>query len=222
MSYRIPLVILGTALLGGCFNVNTSQVPQPITYPYTEQQKMQAAYHWQVLAEHEAQQILDNARLDGRALFIAGGMQHTPFAQGFDALLTSQLVSQGAIVRTDPINTAQVDTRVQVVTHKDRGYIRAPRGAWTTLAGGVAVATLPLNNWSEPALALIPAAAAVDLFSGSWTSLSNTEIVVTTQVTDNNRILYSSSNIYYINAGDEDHYSNEAILSTPIPLTNRW
>ena len=42
-----------TLLLGGC-TANTSQVPMATTYPYSEQQKMQAAQHWDVLAEHES------------------------------------------------------------------------------------------------------------------------------------------------------------------------
>ncbi|GAB2800119.1 hypothetical protein GCM10027040_29590 [Halomonas shantousis] len=206
-------------LLSGCFYVNTSQVPMATTYPITEQQKMQAAHHWDVLAQHEAQQILTRPSLRDRPLFVAGNTQTTPFANGFDDLLISRLVSSGAIVRTDPLNAAQVHYSVQVVKHKDRGYIRESPGTWTALSTGIAVATLPINHWNEPALALIPAAGIVDLFSGNWTELSHEEVIITTQVTDNNRILYSSSNIYYINAGDDDHYESG---TKTIPVTNRW
>ncbi|MHB0775665.1 hypothetical protein [Halomonas sp. WWR20] len=220
MPVRTWIVAIGSAaLLSGCFYVNTSQAPMVTTYPITEQQKMQAAHHWDVLAQHEAQQILSNPSLRDRSLFISANRQATPFARGFDELLISQLVSGGAAVRTDPINAAQIGYTVQVVKHRDRDFIRQPRGTWTALTTGVAVATLPINQWREPALALIPAAGLIDAFSGNWAALSNEEVIITTQVTDNNRILYSSSNIYYINAGDDDHYESGA---THIPVTNRW
>ncbi|MFD2437135.1 hypothetical protein [Modicisalibacter luteus] len=153
---------------------------------------------------------------------MTGSTQAMPFAQGFGLLLTSHLVSNGAIVRTDPINAAQVDYQVQIVEHDDRDNIRPPRGALTTLAAGIAVATVPVNHWSEPALALIPAAAAVDAFSGSWTSISPKEVIITTQVIDNNRILYSSSNIYYINQEDAEHYRSVLDNLKTIPVTNSW
>jgi hypothetical protein len=38
--------IVYVVLLGAC-----AQVPRPSAYPYTLQQKMQAAYHWRVLAK---------------------------------------------------------------------------------------------------------------------------------------------------------------------------
>ena len=50
-------------MLSGCFYANTSQAPIATTYPYTEQQRMQAAHHWDVLARHEATQILQRERV---------------------------------------------------------------------------------------------------------------------------------------------------------------
>lgn len=221
MLRRLP-IILGIAWLSGCSSINTSQVPMAATYPYSEQRKMQAAHHWQVLAEHEARQMLRSPSLAGRTLFVVGGLEETPFSRSFDSLLTSQLVSRGALVRTDPFGAAHVSYRVQLIEHEDRGYIRAPRGTWTALASGIAVATIPFNHWSEPALALIPGAALVDAFSGNWTSLSDEEIIITTQVTENNRILYSSSNIYYINADDSEHYGDGPGSLRTIPVTDQW
>ena len=55
-------------------------------------------------------------------------------------------------------NTSNIHVDVEVVTHRDRGFIRPPVGAFTALTAGIAVATIPYNQWSEPALALIPGA----------------------------------------------------------------
>ncbi|MCP1328168.1 hypothetical protein BIS11_15630, partial [Halomonas sp. 707D4] len=84
---------------------------------------------------------------------------------------------------------------------------------------------IPINRWSEPALGLIPAAMAADVTSGSWTYTGNEEIIVTTQVIDGERILYSSSNIYYINKGDRRQYAPQRVytpVEPSVPLTNTW
>ncbi|MBZ9556971.1 MULTISPECIES: hypothetical protein [Modicisalibacter] len=219
MVRRLLFASAGSAwLLSGCFAVNTSQAPMATTYPYSEQRTMQAAHHWDVLAEYEAAGMLRSRALRGKSLFINATGENSTFARSFQDLLTSQLVANGALVRTDPINAAQVNYRVRLVEHTDRDVVRAPQGMWTALASGIAVATMPINHWGEPTLALIPGAALVDLFSGSWERLSNQEIVITTQVTEDGRILYSSSHIYYINGGDAGQYA----ASKPLPVTDSW
>lgn len=216
-------VLLGTGLLSGCYSVGTSQLPLATSYPLSTQQKMQAAHHWGVLAEHEASQVLANPWITGRALNIRSATDSpTPFAEAFDSLLTSQLVARGAYVRTTPENAMSLTWKAQVVQHRDPRPHRAHEGLWTALAAGVAVATLPVNNWSEPALALIPGAALVDLYSGNWwTSPERHEVLITTRIEDAGRVVYSSSNIYYINSLDQDHY--RVVNGVPtVRLTDSW
>ncbi len=221
MLRTVCILGISSTLLSGCFNVHTSQAPIATTYPLTEQQKMQAAHHWNVLAQHQADQLLATSALRGRPLYISGSGESTPFSDTFDSLLTSELVSKGARVQTTEAGAARIGYKVQPIKHKDRGPIRAPEGALTALAAGIAVATVPYNNWAEPSLALIPLAAAADLFSGSWTSETNQEVVITTQATVGDQILYSSSNIYYINGGDSDHYQYSK-SGKVIELTDQW
>jgi hypothetical protein len=223
MIRKVSLIALGSVLLSGCFNVQTSQAPIATTYPLTTQQKMQAAHHWDVLAMHQAEQIMSNELLLARPLYISEDHATSQFTQAFGSLLTSHLVSRGASVKTTEANSLNVSFTVQAVKHKDRGYVRAPQGALTALTAGIAVATIPYNKLSEPALTLIPLAAAADLFSGNWTSKSDQEVIITTQVTDRDRILYSTSNIYYINGGDHDHYQSRRVTPTrTVNLTNTW
>ncbi len=224
MLRKVCLLGIGSTLLAGCFGTHTSQAPIATTYPISEQQKMQAAHHWDVLAQHQADLLTQNKLLKSQPLYINGADQATPFSTAFDTLLTSQLVAKGAYVKTTPAQAAQVSYKVQVVKHNDRGYIRAPEGAMTALAAGVAVATLPYNNWAEPALALIPAAVATDLFSGSWTSETNQEVVITTQVTLADQVIYSNSNIYYINPGDNGHYMPASGENRPknVSVSDEW
>jgi hypothetical protein len=221
-------------MLSGCFYANTSQAPVAVTYPYTEQQRMQAAHHWDVLARHEATSILQRERVRNRDLHISEadhGELRTysggEFERGFRTLLTSELVSRGANLTTVPTaNSANITIDVEVVEHRDRDFIRPPIGAFTALTAGIAVATIPFNQWSEPALGLIPAGMLADVTSGNWTSTSDEEIIVTTQIIDGERILYSSSNIYYINAGDRRQYAPHRVPQAPttptVPLTDTW
>ena len=222
MLRKVFLLGIGSTMLAGCFNTHTSQAPIATTYPISEQQKMQAAHHWDVLASHQAEMLIRNDMLKSQPLYIRGSDAATPFSTAFDNLLTSQLVSKGAYVKASPDQAAEVSYKVQVVKHKDRGAIRAPEGAITALAAGIAVATVPFNNWSEPALALLPAAGVADLFSGSWTSETNQEVVITTQVTLADQIVYSNSSIYYINPGDFDHYKTPAKTTKTVKVDNKW
>lgn len=230
-----PLVIgMACLTLSGCFYANTSQAPIATTYPYSEQQRMQAAHHWNVLARHEATQILKRERVRFRDLHIPDAPQNAThaysggeFGRGFRTLLTSELVSRGANLTTKPLpSSAEVHIDVDVVEHRDRDFVRPPMGAFTALAGGIAVAAIPINQWAEPALGLIPAAVAADVTSGSWTHTGNEEIIVTTQILDGEQILYSSSNIYYINSGDRRHYAPDRTPSAPstpsVSITDRW
>lgn len=223
MLRKVCLLGIGSTLLAGCFATHTSQAPIATTYPISEQQKMQAAHHWDVLAQHQAELLSQQPLLKSQPLYIKSAEQPTPFSTAFDNLLTSQLVAKGAYVKTTPAQAAEVSYQVQVVEHGDRGYIRAPEGAMTALAAGIAVATVPYNHWAEPALALIPAAAATDLFSGSWTSETDREVVITTQVTLADQVLYSNSSIYYINPGDAGHYAPSGKPKTDsVPLSGAW
>ena len=221
MIRKVTALCAASLVLAGCFNANTSQAPIATTYAYSEQQKMQAAHHWDVLAAHQAEQMITNQRLQGRPLYIADSQSKSPFDTAFNSLLTSQLLARNANVSVSESNSLKVNYKVQVVEHNDRGFIRAPQGALTAIAAGIAVATIPYNNWTEPALALIPAAGIVDIFSGSWTSETNQEVVITTQVSDNERVLYSSSNIYYINGMDKGHYQ-ELPPARNLSVSDRW
>lgn len=192
-------------LLSAC-SVNTSQQPIATTYPITDQQKMQAAHHWDVLAEHEAKLISESMSEYPSGLFIAGEEGFSTFNQSFKNLLTSHLVKGGSIVKTSPSNAAIVTYDVNVIHHKDQDINRAPVGAWTMLAGGAVAVAHAAHRWSPPIKILIPGAVVADAFSGNWVARTNFEIIVTTKITTKDQITYSSSNIYYINGGDYDQY----------------
>ncbi len=226
---RLALAVCACGLLAGCSSSNTAQAPIATTYPYTEQQRMQAAHHWEVLARHEVGLMMSHERLQVLPLYLGEPPQGSgsgSFHRGFRDLLTSELVRRGARVSTVPEHAAQIRIKVEAVKHRDRAFIRPPKGAFTTLALGVMVASHAYTHWAEPSLLLLPGALLADAFSGNWTYTGDDEVIITTQVVENQRILYSSSNLYYINAGDRRHYEMPVAPSAPLlpmmPVTDRW
>ncbi|WP_293268046.1 hypothetical protein [Neptunomonas sp.] len=204
MIRKVLLLSAITLTLPGCFYAHTSQAPIAKTYPVTEQHKMQAAHHWQVLADYEAKGIMH--QLKGQSVYVNGG-DGSSFDQTFHQMLISELVNDGASVMVSSNAAAEVSYDVNLIEHKDRGLIRPPEGAISALTVGVAVAALPYNQWAEPALALLPMALAADLLVGNAVSESSHEIAITTRVSQQGKLLHSSTNIYYINPGDKDHYT---------------
>lgn len=215
----VIVIIASATALGGCFYSNAAQAPMAKTYPYSEQQRMQAAQHWQVLAEHEARGILQHRHLRTTPLYLPEKKDWTSgeFARSYRSLLTSELVSGGALVSSKPEGAAELDFDVEVVHHTDRGFVRPYPGviSLATLATGIGLLVAPSPN---AGLALIPPIAAADITSGSWTKVGDEEVIITTEISDSQRVLYSSSNIYYINRGDRGQYE-------PLPqvrLDDQW
>lgn len=200
------LIGLLVSVLAGC-SINTSQVPIAETYPISEQKRMQAVHHWDVLAEHEAS-LMSSSLVEFTApVYISEAQSETSFDRGFKNLLTSQLVGKGAVVKASASDAVVVSYDVEVVEHRDRGYTRAPEGAWTLLASGVALLVSAADNWTPSSKVIAPAVIGADLFSGNLVDKSRYEIIITIQAVNNDQIIHSSSNIYYINGGDSRHYS---------------
>jgi len=200
------IVLLGGCLgiLSACAQLNTSQAPLATTYSTTKQQKMQAAHHWDVLAQHEARLVA--ASVKEWPLYIDDQKADTPFSQSFDNLLASRLLGQGVLLRNSAMGSMVLSYETQVIHHKDQDTVRKPVGFWTLLTAKIGVVAYAVDKWSSPAALLLPAAMAKDAFSGNLTDGSTTEVIITTRVEKAGSIVHSSSNIYYINNADEDHY----------------
>lgn len=197
------LVVVMSApwLLAGC---QSASVPAPLaeSYPYSTQQRLQAAEHWALLARHEAEQMLLNERLRVIPLYIrpvsdgAGG----EFFRSYRNFLTSALVARGARISTVQEGAAEVQISVELIQHRGRNTDNPPT--------------------------MLPILAYDWLYGGASASV-NDEVVITTQALESARVLYSGSNRYYINADDRRQYSAPATTAQPLivpvfPVTNRW
>jgi len=203
------LLCLGSLLAVGC-----SRIPQPTSYSFSTQQKMQAAYHWEVLANDVANQI--NSELVSRGLLDTPVyVRHScdrpadcgeggtfAFDEGFNDLLTTQLVNFGVPtkVRKDKDGLV-VEYKIQVVYHQANRYQWPQPGVLTALTTGIMV----FRNAPWEIAAIAGAAGADALWSTEVTN-GHYEVIITTSMANNNLYLMRKSDIYYINDVDFWHY----------------
>ncbi len=211
----LPLLLLGAsvATLTAC-STGRVQAPYATTYPATEQRKMQAAHHWDVLAQYEAGRILSAVKDHTRPIYVERpGAGASPFALAYHEMLTEHLVDGGGLVVTRPMAAGvQVSYDTQVLTHRDRGYTQPTPGTYTLIGGTALLAGYAAQNWANPELALFPVLLGADIFSGSHAVRGPTEVIITTRVTKGNLVVASDTDQFYFNAGDMDHYMNRVAL----------
>ena len=117
-------------------------------------------------------------------------------------MLISKLVNGGLNVATRPEGAVQVTYEAQVVRHL-AGQGNYQPGSVAALAGGIVVAReIAVGGASSTAKAVGVAAlvAGADLLAANARlhSATNTEVIVTTSLVDNNRYLMRKTDVYYI------------------------
>jgi hypothetical protein len=207
---RVVLVLL---LL---LQVSCSRIPQPASYAFSEQQKMQAVHHWDVLASDVANQInnqLVQSDFIDRSVFVKStcGTDAIPceqgatthFNEGFRDLLITRLVNFGVPTSFEKgVADIQVDYKVQVVYHASNRYTMAP-GTLTALTAVVSV-----FRHAPTALQAIALAAGIDIANSAAPINGHYEVIITTSMVTDEKYLFRTSDIYYINDPDFWHYQN--------------
>ena len=215
-------VVLGTAmaltLLSGCAS-RYADTPQPTRFETSKQSKLQAAQHWQVIANNFAAQLTSDLRGKGvtQALHIPASKDDYAFVEGFRELLTTALLAQGWDIRTTPRNALTVDIRYSIYKFQPERLKNVYyHGEATALVAGLwAVSGIVDGGMSAGAKAL---SVAVLADAAGWIvqdapggpekaqyasgPVPQSEILVTASVTEGDRIVARRSNIYF--AADED------------------
>lgn len=213
------------------FLQSCGRIPEPVGYDYSVQHKMQAAYHWEVLAADVAYQInneLIRSDFINTPVFVketCGNDSHicqpnetSAFNETFRDLLITQLVSLGVPTSSTPdIETITVNYKTKLLYHNP-GRIRTIKpGVITTLTAGILV----LRN-APSGLLTLGLAGAVDFANASADTASNYEVIITTSLVDKDKYLFRQSDIYYINDGDFWHYMDDKTETGEIVLTNSY
>lgn len=205
-----------------------AETPKPVTYNYSTQQKMQAAYHWDLLADNVAGEVIKQIKNSNRLIYVEAGCgapdspcgihQESPFLQGFRDLLMARLIESGvAVIDHLEGNPMIISNKVQVVYHQDNRRTRLVRpGVLTGLAalgeGMGAIINDAVEYGSKTrqyivgTVGLLGAVGLYEIFDNSRTDLPHREVIITTSIKKDNRYLMKQCSIYYINDKDYWHY----------------
>ncbi|WP_462328208.1 hypothetical protein [Desulfobaculum sp.] len=202
----LMMTVLVAGLLAGC----QSQLPVASSSPMETQHKMQAARHWDILAEDVAQQskkaLDDRVELRLLAIDVIPDAQG-PFAEVFRELLRSHLVHEGLQVSDKDEGQLELRFKVQMVKHGKR-FQRTPPGLLSVLGAGIAVSR---DLGADAVYAASVAGILADVAIGTLPGYSSHEVIITSSMVWRNRFVTHSSSIYYINDGDNRQYGQ------PIP-----
>ncbi len=217
------LPLLMAALLSGC-----SAIPQPEVYPFSSQQKMQVAHHWDVLANDVANRI-NNELIRLGYLETPVYVEHicqqddrpcapatlSAFDAGFNDLLLTQLVAFGVPTLARPDSKElHLQYKVQTIFHANPRRQWPRPGALTALTSGIVV--LRDAPWE---LISILASAAIDATRNTSVINGHYEVIISTSIAKDNVYLMRTSDIYYIN--DEDFWQFQQPTPAPsIELTS--
>lgn len=209
------------------FLSSCARIPEPISFSYTEQPKMQAAHHWDVLANDVANRINNELIINDyleTPVYVKTtcGDEDSPcepnetssFNEAFRDLLITELVGFGVPVQQQAIDDAIIiHYKVQVVYHKAPRVRTIKPGLITSLATGILVFRNAPHQFRT-----IATAGLIDLANQNAVMNSSHEVVISTSMVSRDKYLFRSSDIYYINDRDYMHYYDSGGKSQEIPL----
>ncbi len=223
-SFFINVLII--FLFCGC----SSRIPEPITYPYSQQKKMQAASHWDVLAADLAGRI--NQQLivtnnHAKAVFVkemcgnensacrSGGTGS--FHEALHDLLITNLVGYGVPTKSHADQEAiEISYKVQIVYHNSDRVRSLQPGLLTGLSAAVVVL------YNAPAeLILLAVGVAADVANTSLVESGHYEIIITTSMINGDQYIFRASDIYYINGKDFYQYQERIPETKTIKLSSQ-
>lgn len=216
------VLLLAAMCLTSC--TPTSQIPVATNYPYTEQQKMQAASHWNALAADVVNQLEQDHKIPkGTPLIVypkfyfqdkenpifwttteplteadeSDRLAAIPFKRAYQNYLIAQLVDAGYNV-TDDYATAKllITFDIQLLKHNDR-RVRSPH---------------IINQ-----LRRILAGAADGAYDG--VKAGNYEVIITTSVKSGHTYIMCHTGTYYINTPPWD--SNYAMQGKVMEVVDK-
>jgi hypothetical protein len=208
----------------------TARIPEPIGYDYSQQHKMQASHHWEVLAGDLADRINNQLILSDniqRPVFVKTtcGDESTPcdelqtssFNEAFRDLLITGLVRYGVPTDSAPRTEAiQVQYKVQIVRHNGERVRTVQPGILTALSAAIVVLRDAPSN-----LLILATGALTDAANTNLVINGKYEVIITTSMVDGGRYLFRSSDIYYINDKDFLHYRENMPSASTVRLSSK-
>jgi hypothetical protein len=205
-----------------------ARIPDPIGYPYSQQQKMQASGHWEVLAKDLANRInneLIKSDNINKAIFVeetcgdegqvCDPLQTSAFNEAFRDLLITSLVGFGIPTKNKPDEESiKILYKVQVVHHNTKRFRSLQPGLLTALSSAIVVLRNAPTN-----LVILATGVAIDVANSNLVISEQNEIIITTSMITDSKYLFRASDIYYINDKDFWHYQERPPQVTTIRLS---
>ena len=214
-SRRILTAFALTAIVAGCATPY-SEAPLAANFPTSKQPKVQAAAHWNVIAQDVAQQLATSlkAKPELHPLYVNQAANKTDFDRAFANQLISALVAEGFVVQKSPAGALVVDIDTQAVRFSANRPQYRYAGAATALTAGVWA--LHQASPAGIATAAIVGADAYMWFSSEFATgaTPQMEILITTSVSDGRQYLARNTSVYYVADADSALYRTP----TPVPV----
>lgn len=186
--------------------------PDGRVFRTARQPRMASASHWQKVADNEAKQLLQT--LAGQSVLIEQSA-NSNFADTYRKFLTSSLVSGGAaVVTAAKPDSVKVTYDVNIVNHErgDKSSYLADQNK------GLGLHKVVYYVLSE-VVGVVKAPPAVFAEQLGKNLSTVTEVVVTTQASFHDELLYSGSNVYYIDGANQSEYVGKSEVVIPVART---
>lgn len=201
MSLAVATLILG----GGC-TTPYSEAPVAVNFKTTEQDKLQAAQHWNVVATDIAAAVAKNTG-KYRAVSLAPA-PNSSFGRAFHELLLTRLVAAGVpLVKTGAAADAVLAIDTQLLEFRADRPVRTDVGLLTALTAGVwaVQAWGPEGAWATSqvlggATALAATADALSWWRSKYPhgGTPQSELIVNASLTEGERYVARASSVYYL------------------------
>jgi hypothetical protein len=197
MALKLAMAVAAGLILSGCA---TRYTPAPLAanFPTTKQAKLQATYHWGIVANAIERQLATQLKkTPTRPVFINVPADPNPFQRALATQLTTSMVNDGFTVARAPAGALKIDIDVQTLTFAaNRRQYNTHFGQRFPLADGVWMA----QELTAPRLENEPLDPLESEFAPGATP--RTEIIVTLSVSDQYRYLARSTSAYYVADAD--------------------
>lgn len=216
----VTVLVGAAAALVGCAK---APIPLAENFDLTVQPKVRSAGHWELVSRDVVAQTMGTLERSGFSrdvpLYVGMPVSPSPFDQAFRDFLITQLVQSGAKVVQTPGQALEVSYNAQLVRHNsDRPHFIP--GQFTMLTAGVmAIYGLHASHIDTQLLGALGVAGAADYASSiNSGGPTNTEMILTTTVSQGGQYLVRKTDVYYLENVDAPLFMRPPAQPLPVNM----
>jgi len=215
-------LILGASLslLAGCAPFQHTEAPLASNFYTTNQMKLQAGHHWQVIADDMADSIAAALVKGGvciapagscPAVFVAPATPASQFAKAFQTSFVTRLVGKDLKIATAGPSDINVAIDIQAVRFSPGRSQYLGVGKFTMLSTGLwGLHEIHLHR--SAGAAVVAATIAADVYEWNMSEFAKgptpqMEVIVTASATKGKQFIARTTNVYYIADTDAELYA---------------